>query len=420
MSEMLAPVEYCRALEALRNGVPNADAVKALGCNQGDAEGAFRDQLEAATAQFQNGEAAGGLLVRGDFGTGKSHLLEYLQHVALSSNFVCSHVVISKETPLHDLSKVYAAAIENAILPGHRGHAVSNLAFSLQPGSPAYDRLYRWVNSPECELGQLFGAALFLHERLNNDPELVEKIIGFWSGEKLAVSDVRQGLKQCGGAAAYSVKAIPAKDLAHQRMKFMSRLVVGAGYAGWVVLLDEVELIGRYSLQQRGKSYAELARWLGHSEGLTYPGLTAVAAITSDFSIAVLGAAGKNDLDYVGERMRAKQTEEADLLASRAELGMRLIQHQALELRRPTVDTLRYTYDQIRRIHGQGYGWEPPDLEPDFHATKFRTFVRQTINEWDLLRLFPDYIPKTVVQEIESSYEEDLDLESSSEAAPEV
>ena len=31
---------------------------------------------------------------------------------------------------------------------------------------------------------------------------------------------------------------------------------------GWLLLFDEVELIGRYTLLQRGRSYAELARWL--------------------------------------------------------------------------------------------------------------------------------------------------------------
>lgn len=36
---------YKRALEGLRNGVPNRDAVHALGCNQEDAERRFLELL---------------------------------------------------------------------------------------------------------------------------------------------------------------------------------------------------------------------------------------------------------------------------------------------------------------------------------------------------------------------------------------
>ena len=58
-------------------------------------------------------ESALGMLVAGDFGTGKSHLLGYLESQALAQNFVCSRVVVSKETPLFDMDKMYKAAVEN-------------------------------------------------------------------------------------------------------------------------------------------------------------------------------------------------------------------------------------------------------------------------------------------------------------------
>ena len=72
------------AVEALRNGVPNREAVRELGCNQPRAEQRFVDMLEG-TADVQNRPgAAPGMLVSGDFGAGKSHLLEHLKHLALS------------------------------------------------------------------------------------------------------------------------------------------------------------------------------------------------------------------------------------------------------------------------------------------------------------------------------------------------
>src|SRR4051794_575497 len=96
-----------RTIEALRSGVPNRDAVYELGSSQDEIEARF-DELLADVSQKGGNR---GLLVGGDFGTGKSHLLEYLQHVASAQRFVASKIVISKETPLHDPVKVYRTAI---------------------------------------------------------------------------------------------------------------------------------------------------------------------------------------------------------------------------------------------------------------------------------------------------------------------
>ena len=83
-----------RALEALRAGVPNRDAVMALGSMQQGVEDRF-SQLLAAIDALPDGAPPGGLLIGGGFGTGKSHVLEHLVHVALSEGFVVSKVVVS-------------------------------------------------------------------------------------------------------------------------------------------------------------------------------------------------------------------------------------------------------------------------------------------------------------------------------------
>ena len=76
----------------------------------------------------------------------------------------------------------------------------------------------------------------------------------------------------------------------------------GAGYKGWVVLLDEIELVGTYSVLQRAKSYAEIARWWGKVEDEKCPGLVVVGTVTSDFATAILGDAGKQDRRHAAQR----------------------------------------------------------------------------------------------------------------------
>ena len=410
-------VNHRRALEALRNGVPNRDAVRVLGCGQHDVEQRFREQCSVVGDELLQGRQVPGLLLAGGFGTGKSHLLEFLEHLALAANFVCSRVVISKETPLYDPAKVYRAAIETAVVPGLSGPAISEIADSLRKESPAYVEFKEWASGSNSGVDALFPATLLLHERLNDDPELVDEITGFWSGDKLPISRVRQGLRQIGASAAFAVKAISARQLALQRIRFAARLMRGAGYKGWILLIDEVELIGRYSLEQRGRSYAELARWMGKIEDAQYPGLTTIAAITDDFELNVLRE--KGDRDYIGPKLRNKGTDEYNLLAARAEAGMRMIERESISLQRPDESTLRQTYEHLKDIHARAYEWQPNDIPSTERSSTraMRSYVRRWINEWDLKRLFPEADVAIVEEYLRPTHGEDQDLEQPAEMA---
>src|SRR5947209_5742947 len=122
--ETAGVIDYRRALEALRNGVPNREAVSMLGSNQRAVESAFLQKLVAVKSAADDGKQVPGLLIAGGFGAGKSHLLDYLEYLAVSNNFVCSRVVISKETPLFDPAKVYLAAMDGAVAPGISNEAI--------------------------------------------------------------------------------------------------------------------------------------------------------------------------------------------------------------------------------------------------------------------------------------------------------
>jgi len=405
-----------RAIEALRNGVPNGDAVRALGCDQPHVESRFRDQLEQMEASLEREEQVAGLLVAGGFGTGKSHVLEYLEHMALAENFVTSHIVISKETPLHDPSKVFRAAVESAQVPGRSGMAVHEIALRLRQDTPRYAALYLWANGETSGVSPIFPATLLLHERLSNDPELTEEVRNFWAGDNLPVRKVRDGLRQIGELAAFSIRAVKARDLALQRFSFVARLIRGAGYRGWVLLIDEVELVGRYSLLQRGRSYGELAHWMGRIEDLQHPGLTSVAAMTDDFDLAILQQ--KGDRDYVGARFRDRGTDEFMTLAARAEAGMRIIEREAVSLQPPTLASLQATHSRLREIHAQAYAWEPPVVQVGEVSMRraMRSHVRRLINEWDLLRLYPGAGLHTEEQELRPTYVEDEALEQPTES----
>lgn len=409
-------VQRRRALEALRAGVPNRDAVTVLGSMQQGVEDRF-SQLVSAVGALPGGPAPGGILVGGGFGAGKSHVLEHLAHVALSEGFVVSKVVISKETPLHDPAKVYRAAIEAAKVPGRPGSAIDEIAGGLQLDSAPYRELYRWSHQDGVPVDSRFGATLFLYEHARGDEEFADRIVRFWAGDPLPIADLRRRLKEAGAGSTYRLASVKERDLSRQRFRFVSRLMQAAGHAGWVVLLDEVELIGRYTSLQRARSYAEIARWVRGDRDDPAAPVCAVLATVDDFEAQVL--VGKNDSELLPKRLRAKGTDEDELLAGQAEAGMRIIERDQLALQPPGREELDRTYAQLKRIHSEAYGWDPPDVPgiERLPSNRMRQYVRAWINEWDLRRLDPSYQPEISAAGLEVDLSTDRDLEETGEAS---
>lgn len=402
----------CRqALEALRNGVPNRTAVEMLGCNQPQAERQFAEMLARAADRDSPPDGASGMLVSGDFGSGKSHLLTHFEHQALEQGFVCSRVAISKETPLYDLGKVFKSAMDNGRMPQHSGRLIEELGLAL-PRSDDYADFFLWANDAAGAgtIHPIFPASLLVYER-SSDFEINSEIESFWAGDRIKVSRVKDGLRQVGQLQSYSFRAPKASDLPPQRLRFMIELIKAAGYRGWVVLLDEIELAGQYSLLQRGRSYAEIARWQGQNAEEPCPGLVCVGAVTDDFAPAIISMDGKNDRDYAGARLSGRHPD----LVPYAETGMRLIEAGCLPLAPLTDEDVRGAVATLRQIYGTAYGWDAPELPERTrgagHLNRMRYAVRAAINEWDLLRLYPDAQPDTESDDFRYTYEENPDLE---------
>ena len=409
-----------RALEALRSGVPNREAVRIMGCNQPRAEARFANMLNAAEDANSSQDNPAGMLVSGDFGSGKSHLLAHLEHQALSRNFVCSKVAISKETPLYDLGKVYSSAVESARMPDRSGRLVEELGQAMNPDSHEYEDLFNWANDAAQSdlISPIFPASLIVH-RWSGDLELNARIESFWGGERIRVTEVRGGLRQIGQQQNYIFRAPKAIDLPQQRLRFATKLIKGAGYRGWVVLLDEIELIGSYSILQRGRSYAELSRWMGENVSESYPGIVVVGTVTDDFASAIISPDGpRKDHDYVGPRLQANVRYSG--IAARAETGMRLLEQECLSLNPPSDDDVNAAVEKLRQIYTNAYGWDAPPLEGKAggagYQGRMRYKVRAAINEWDLMRLYPGSQPETESDEFILTYEENSDLERQSKA----
>lgn len=255
----------------------------------------------------------------------------------------------------------------------------------------------------------MVAASVQIDER-SNDPELKQQIVDWWSGDKLSVAQVRTGLRSI-GASDKNIKAVKVSDLTPTRFEFAARLARAKGFAGWVLLLDEVELIARFSLLQRARAYAELARWVGVVAGQNIPGITTVAAITDDYATAILTE--KNDRRVAPDRLHQKGDAASTKQAGLAKLGINLIDKQAVQLQAPSDDTLAISHEQLRRIYASAYGFVPPGGVPALGTgplLPMRSHVRRWITNWDLQRLYGAGEHTLIEEEpIQQDYREDPD-----------
>jgi P-loop Domain of unknown function (DUF2791) len=396
-----------RAIEALRAGVPNRAAIRLLGTAEDEIRERFIENLQRCRRQLADGGQPTGQVIAGGFGTGKSHLLGYLQELALNEDFVVSWVVISKETPLFDPGKLYISAMRNATIPRRNDDAMTAVLGRLRPKGDAFEDLTQWTESAQAGLSPLFAALLHLFRHPSTSPERMQQIARFLAGGKIAFASVKQWLREVGAARLYVLKPVRQADLVRQRLRFVPRLIAAAGYSGWVLLLDEVELIGRYSLLQRGRSYAELARWLGLDDEEKIPGVVTVAAITEDFTSEVI------DKRRDDEKAPLKLTDKNERrTAERARLGIDMLERKQALLRPPSKERLQASLDKTRGLYRDAYGWNATVAEiGEITVTKsMRQYIKSWITAWDLERLY-GINPVIETLDVAPDYEENTDIE---------
>jgi P-loop Domain of unknown function (DUF2791) len=399
-----------RAIEALRAGVPNRDAVRHLGTDQRAVEKRFVDALGEVGAERRGGRQLAGLLIGGDFGAGKSHLLEWLQHIALDQNFAVSKVVISKDAPLGQPHRMFRTAMHSLRLPKVVG-GIEEVALQLRPDSASYAGMYQRIQDPQSGFDPLFQASLLVHERVK-DAEILSKMVAFWRGEKLDMTEIRRSLKALGQPMQLKQRRIA--DLALPRFRFAAELLAGVGYSGWVLLLDELELVAAFSLRARAQSYATLARLLGYAPGEAVPGLYTVAAGTNDLTTILFE--DRRDQERIPQRLADRLPE----LMPAAQAGMDLLRPSSsarMDLVPQDESALLRTYDKIRDLYETAFGWTPPNGRPDLgeRSVRMRQYVRRWITQWDLMRLDPEYRPDIETHDFRPNLEEQPDLERPAE-----
>ena len=207
----------------------------------------------------------------------------------------------------------------------------------------------------------------------------------------------------------------PPPSLPRSASVSSASLFRAAGYAGWCVLFDEVELIGRYAPMQRALAYASLATWLGLDDAVRFPGIAVVYAITDDFVAAVIEH--RQDEDKLPERLRLKGR-DADAVRALAAYATSRIRCRRIASPRRARTNWRATAGGCARLYTAAYDWNAPEL-PEIERTATRTmrqYIKAWITQWDMLRVTGAAV-SVVETSLTSNYEEDERLGATPEAS---
>lgn len=377
-----ATISERRAIEALRAGVPNGDAVRALGSGQSAIVHAFQEKLDNA-ASVEAREATG-FVISGTFGSGKSHLVEELHQRALAGNYVSSKVAISKETPLHLPAKMVQAVVGAMQAKDKPEGLLLDMVLGYKSDRQAARDLHTWCGSARSQVSVMFRSLLELRDAGIEDLEVIDLVTRYFSGETIPITTIRRRIADLG--LDVRTEAVLASDRPWQTMRFLARFCQVNGYRGWAIFLDETELISKYGPISRARAYEQLGRWLGLRSDHRLAGTAVVATVINDFHYEVLGA--KGDRWQVPELMERGRRYSDIAGAAFAADAIQAID-DALYLKEMSADELQRAHDVLREAHGRAYDWNAPELDTALrHAQPMRLYVRRWINEWDLRRLY--------------------------------
>lgn len=391
---MMFDFEARHMIEALRSGIPS----RAVGRYFSEARPGIMKEISSQLDDVCGTGKSAGMIIAGKYGEGKTHLLNTVFSLAHSNNMVVSYLSLSKETPFDKLYLVYQKLVNNTYLPKRVQPGFMQILEKLTPGSTAANELllYAAKNLETDKLYYLLRAYLNTEdqdERFMLQADLEGDFVGNVPLKQIYKRIFNEKVK-------YNVNFSKTKHC-RDYFAFLSRLFRQMGYNGWVILVDESELIGRLGKKARLNAYRNMADFLlpsGQMEGV--------------YSLFALGAS------YAEDVVEAKHEYEnlAEIYPEQQE-PMRTVLNLITRARQlvPLTDKeIREVLKKIQVFHGRAYNWNPDvSIDTILAATQsggylLRTKLRTAIEFLDQLYQYGE-AGNTRIDELgKETFEEDV------------
>lgn len=381
-------------VEALRSGIPS----RAVGQYFSEARPRIMKEISGRLDMACEQGRSNGMVISGKYGEGKTHLLNTVFNLAHSNNMVVSYLSLSKETPMDKLYLVYQKLIQNTYLPRRQQPGFMHELEKISANSPIANEMLLYA-AKQLETDKLY----YLFRSYLNTEDSDEKFLlqADLEGDFIANAPLKKIYRRIfNQPVKYNVNFTKTK-YCMDYFSFMSHLFTRMGYHGWVILIDETELMGRLGKKARLNAYRNMARFLLPERELE-----------STFSMFALSASYAEDViegKHEYENLEAIYPDEQE--PPRTVLDLLTRAPQLLPLTKEEISEVLY---KIQDFHGRAYGWTPKlSIDSLTEATQsggylLRTKIRAAIEFLDQLYQY-DKAGKTTVNELgKESFAEDV------------
>jgi len=340
-----------KIIESLRAGIPTRDST----CNLISASSPLHERFAGDLNQLARSQGIPkGRLIWGQFGQGKTHELTSLEHRAIDRGFAVSRITINRQLSGQRLEHLYtklAASIRtpNSNLFGIR-HVLDKKMLKDLPDTK--------IQNPDRYTHPL--PAIILETYFGADSEYQEILYNALLGSPVSLSDLKRIYKSCFGRSfpKFPERFAPTK---HSKSYFelMADILKWCGYHGWVILIDEIELIHRLPKLGRMQAYQNLNWLLNWSGSQTFPIYT-VGSVTDSLISLWLTPQGQSklpDTDLIPALARERGDAESEQAMKRF---FEYAQDNELcpFIERMSENALGELLIEITKIHEISYGWE--------------------------------------------------------------
>ncbi|MCI9326779.1 MAG: DUF2791 family P-loop domain-containing protein [Lachnospiraceae bacterium] len=381
-------------IEALRSGIPS----RAVGQYFSEARPRIMREISDRLDTVSEQGKSSGMIISGKYGEGKTHLLNTVFNLAHSNNMVVSWLSLSKETPMDKLYLVYQKLIGNTYLPKRQQPGFMHELEKISSNSPVANEMLLYA-AKQLETDKLY----YLFRSYLNTEDSDEKFLlqADLEGDFIANVPLKKIYKRIfNQTVKYNVNFTKTKHC-RDYFSFMGHLFTQMGYHGWVILIDETELMGRLGKKARLNAYRNMADFLLPEK-----------CPESTFSIFALSASYAEDViegkhEYENLAMIYPEAPEP----AKTVLDMLSRAPQLLPLTRDEIHEILY---KIQDFHGKAYEWTPGlSIDSLTESTQsggylLRTKIRAAIEFLDQLYQYGK-AGKTTINELgEEMYTEDV------------
>ncbi len=362
--------EARRIIEAMRSGIPS----RAVGRCFSEARPNLMKAIQGRLDRVEQDGVSSGMIIRGRYGEGKTHLLNTVLSMAYERNMVVTLLPLSMETPMDKLHVLYPAMVSHTYLPGREQPGFLDKMSNLTVTSPQSVKLQEFARD-RLNCDKLY--YVFRSYLKNTDSEEAEFALradleGGFIANQMLKKIYRASFHEIAKFRINFAKTLHTIDY----IFFLSMLFHVMGYQGWVILFDEAELMGRLSKKGRLNFYRNMAPFLMPEDRLIRT--FSLFAFTDSYVSEVIER--KHDLKNLLElfpdnpepvRSVIHQIENSNQLAP-------LSQEEVMQV-----------IHRIRDFHAAAYDWQPTDSDEallhvaDISGYLLRTRLRAVIETLD-------------------------------------